>query len=98
MKKTIAPTKSFLLLDRYTIRSENLRWDASERRFHVDVSTLYMRPGWPMPRRLEVVRPVGEPAFFNLAEGESTAAAWIYNPDPNCLAASATKGVVIWNT
>lgn len=92
----------------HTIRSENLHWVKSERRFHADASTLCMLPGLPMPRRLEVVsQRTGESAFFNLtAEGPSAARifngrseeGWLYKPDPICRHSSATQGVMIWNT
>jgi len=81
----------------YTIRSENLDWVKSERRFHTDASTLFMLPGMPMPRRLEVVSAhTGESAFFNLTDRSE--AGWFYKPDPICRHSSATLGVMIWNT
>ena len=93
----------------HTIRSENLHWVKSERRFHADASTLCLLPGLPMPRRLEVVsQRTGESAFFNLIDvaphgqrgpdGGRCGAGWSYKPDPICRHTAATLGVFIWNT
>ena len=96
-----------------TIRSENLHWVKSERRFHADASTLCFLPGMPMPRRIEVVSArTGESAFFNLTDllargsrrtqrgpdGRGVGEGWAYTPDPNCRHNAATLGVFIWNT
>lgn len=91
----------------HTIRSENLHWVKSERRFHADASTLCLLPGMPMPRRIEVVsQRTGESAFFNLTDliypsrffNGRPEAGWAYKPDPNCRHSAATLGVYIWNT
>lgn len=91
----------------HTIRSENLHWVKSERRFHADASTLCLLPGLPMPRRIEVVsQRTGESAFFNLTDHISPSKffngrpeqGWAYKPDPICRHNAATLGVFIWNT
>ena len=98
----------------HTIRSENLQWVKSERRFHADASTLCFLPGVPVPRRLEVVSArTGESAFFNLTDflprgsrrpprepdgRGSYSEGWAYTPDPSCRHSAATRGVFIWNT
>lgn len=86
----------------HTIRSENLHWVKSERRFHADASTLFLLPGMPMPRCLEVVsHRTGAVALYDIierVEREGDVVQWNYRPVAGDSNAQTTSGVVIWNT
>lgn len=86
----------------WTIRSENLNWVKSERRFHADASTLCMLPGMPAPRRLEVVsHRTGAVAYYEIhdrTECEGDVVRWNYRPVVGDTNAQTTLGMVIWNT
>jgi hypothetical protein len=86
----------------HTLRSENLDWDATSKRFHVDASTLLLLPGLPMPRTLEVVsHRTGRTAryeFLGASTVEGDIVRWDYRPADGDTAAQTTRGVVIWNT
>ena len=86
----------------HTLRSENLNWEKGDRRFHVDASTLFLLPGMPMPRVLEVVsHRTGKIARYELHDQEvmgGDVVRWNYRPADGDATAQTTRGVVIWNT
>ena len=86
----------------HTLRSENLNWEKGDRRFHVDASTLFLLPGMPMPRVLEVVsHRTGRTARYVLhsrVTHEGDVVRWNYRPADGDTAAQTTRGVSIWNT
>jgi hypothetical protein len=86
----------------HTLRSENLDWDKRSMSFHVDASTLYLLPGLPMPRTLEVVsHRTGRTARYELHDREMAGGdvvRWNYRPADGDTAAQTTRGVSIWNT
>lgn len=86
----------------HTLRSENLNWEKADRCFHVDASTLFLLPGVPMPRSLEVVsHRTGRAARYELHDRtvrEGDVVRWNYRPADGDTNAQTTRGVVIWNT
>lgn len=86
----------------HILRSENLDWDKASMCFHVDASTLFLLPGVPMPRVLEVVsHRTGRTARYELHDQEvmgGDVVRWNYRPADGDTAAQTTRGVVIWNT
>ena len=87
----------------HILRSENLNWDKASQCFHVDASTLFLLPGVPMPRSLEVVsHRTGRTARYELhdrrTDREGDVVCWNYRPADGDPAAQTTRGVTIWNT
>lgn len=86
----------------HILRSENLDWDKVSGRFHVDASTLFLLPGVPMPRSLEVVsHRTGRTARYELhdrTDRGGDVVCWNYRPADGDPAAQTTRGVTIWNT
>ena len=84
----------------HTIRSEHTTW--SDRRFHIDASTIFLIPGMPAPQRIEIVSArTGASGFYDLIgtdTNEGDVVRWNYAPARDCSNALRTRGVVLWNT